>query len=248
MQNLIRAGVLFLMLAAFFPRSAHAESQGSDYKGITDPFGDPANYEFAEDEKEDKEFFHLGRYIMLGLDAGVGAFTGGLGQTNSTGFYLGFHVIYFFDRSIALEASAHFASHLDVVKPQSGGQVSLDTKLIPLNLGFRYYFDTREAPKAIAVANPYLAFGAGDYLRSQDVSPDSTIAFTESGATTSNFGAYGGFGMEFPIYRKHLYVGIDARYHLIFFSDANDTFGSRLNVGDRAGNYVTANMTFTYNW
>ena len=60
-------------LSVVSPTSAFAESQGSDYKGISDPFGDPTAYEFAEDEKADKEFIHLGRCLMLGNDFGLGS-------------------------------------------------------------------------------------------------------------------------------------------------------------------------------
>src|SRR4051794_21759426 len=146
---------------------AFGESQGSDYKGVTDPFGDPANYEFAEDEKEDKEFFHLGRYLMFGVDLGVGLFTGGLGRTNDPGFSVGAKLIYFFVRHLAMEAAGHYSKHLDSVPITQAQSLDIDTGLIPINLGFRYYFDTKNAPRAIAMANPYLALGGGIYIRNQ---------------------------------------------------------------------------------
>ena len=58
-----------------------ARGAGAGPGGVSDPFGDPTNYEFQEDEKEDKEFFHLGRYVMFGVDLGAGIYTGGLGAT-----------------------------------------------------------------------------------------------------------------------------------------------------------------------
>lgn len=225
-----------------------AESQGSDYKGVTDPFGDPANYEFAEDEKEDKEFFHLGRYLMLGVDVGAAIFTGGLGRSVEPAASFGGKLLYFFDKSICLEAAGHYSSHLDNVVVDNTSSLEIDTELIPLTLGFRYYFDTKNAPKAIAIANPYLAFGGGVYMRSQSViqnSPDFDVGIGDT--TTSNFGGNAGGGVEFSIYRRHIYMGVDLRYHLIFFTDEADDFG-KPGIVDRAGDVFTTFLSITYNF
>jgi len=247
------AKLLFILtlLALFFPlREARAESQNSDYKGINDPFGDPSNYEFAEDEKEDKEFFHLGRFFMLGFDLGAGLFTGGLGASNDPAMYVGAKIIYFFDRSLAFEAAVHYASHTDFIQGAAGsGSVVLDTTLVPLTGGFRFYFDTRDAPRALAVANPYLAFGAGVYLRSSStVQTNGGLTLAEPDPSNANFGIYAGGGMEFNIYRKHLYLGLDLRYHMVFFIDESNTLQGALQPGDRAGDYFTPAITFTYNF
>lgn len=239
-----------LALLAFFfiayAPSARAESQENEYKGITDPFGDPANYEFAEDEKEDKEFFHLGRYFMLGVDLGAGVYTGGLGLTNSPGFYFGAHMIYFFDKSLALEIAGHFADSLDSIHPNNTQYADIDTNLIPVTLGLRYYFDTQNAPKAIAIANPYIVAGAGGYFRVQTVLDQSGLNLTSTSGT--NFGAFAGAGLEFAIYHKHLYLGVDGRFHYVLFTDSSDTFGGVLQPGARAGNYFTAALSLTYSF
>lgn len=238
--------VVVCALAFVIIGSAYAESQDTDYKGITDPFGDPGNYEFAEDEKEDKEFFHLGRYLMLGADLGVGIFTGELGKSTPPAFFAGLKLLYFFDKAIALEAAGHFANHLQTVQPDTAHLLELETIMVPLTLGFRYYFDVRNAPKAIAIANPYLALGAGGYMRIQNVMGTPTNASTNVGNTnTTSFGGYGGGGVEFSIYRRHLYLGIDLRYHFVFFLDEADAYFTE---GDRAGDYVTSVLTLTYNF
>ena len=224
-----------------------AESQGSEYKGVTDPFGDPANYEFAEDEKEDKEFFHLGRYLMFGIDVGVGIFTGGLGRTVAPGFYVGGRIQYFFDKAICLEAAIHYSNHLDTITLDQNTILEIDTNMIPINVGFRYYFDTKNAPKAIAIANPYLAFGGGMYMRGQNVIQNQGFTVDNSETTTNNFGGYGGGGVEFTIYRRHIYLGVDLRYHLVFFTDEAEDFGQAGAVF-RDGDYFTTNLTITYNF
>lgn len=237
-------GVVFLLLMT---PHAWAESQGSDYKGITDPFGDPANYEFAEDEKEDKEFFHLGRYIMLGVDLGANIFTGGLGATVQPAAAFGAKLLYFFDKSLCLEASAHYSNHLDEITAPGTTPLRIDTNLTQFKLGFRYYFDTKSAPRAVAVANPYLAFGGGVYLRNQSVINNSPGFNVDTGdATSSNFGGYAGGGVEFNIYRRHVYLGLDLRYHMVFFSDEDSNFG--VDSVNRGGDLFMSLISLTYNF
>lgn len=233
--------ILLLLLA----QPALAESQ-DDYPGVSDPFGDPGQYEFAEDEREDKEFFHLGRYMMIGLDAGVGIFTGALGTTTAPGPSIGLRLVYFFDKSIALEAAGHFSNHIENIIGQSQSQAAqIEVNMIPLTLGFRYYFDTKSAPKAIAIANPYLVGGGGAYIRQQTVLQQAGLQSNVENTTTNAFGGFGGAGVEFQIYRRHVYLGVDLRYHLVFFPDEADGL---VFEQDRAGDYFTGLVTLTYNF
>lgn len=242
-----------LLITLFLLGSAlsFGESQGSEYKGVTDPFGDPANYEFAEDEKEDKEFFHLGRYLMLGVDVGAGIFTGGLGRSNTPGFSFGGRLVYFFDKAFAFEGAVHFSMHTDtIVQSETTSEFAkVDTRLIPITFGFRYYFDTKNAPRAIAIANPYLVAGGGIYLRNQDViQHTSQFEFSENSSSTNSFGAFLGAGAEFNVYRKHIYLGADFRYHFVFFPDEDETYGGKVTDGERAGDYFSSLITLTYNY
>ena len=226
-----------------------AESQDGDYKGITDPFGDPSSYEFAQDEAEDKEFFHLGRFMMLGLDGGAGIFTGGLGTTTDPAGYYGLRLLYFFDRSIAIEFAGHFARHLDSITSNGTTLLNVETDLIPLTAGLRFYFDTRSSPKALSIANPYLAFGPGGYIRSQTVVGGTSASATSEPAQTTSFGAYAGAGIEFLIYRKHIYLGLDARYHYILFPDEGSTnFVPGASGVDRSGDYISLALSLSYNY
>jgi len=245
----ILLGLFFLSFNSAFVR---AESQGNDYKGITDPFGDPSNYEFTDDEREDKEFFHLGRYLMLGVDFGVGLYTGGLGKISSPGFLVGGKLIYFFDKSIAFEGAIHYTRQTKKLPILGEDPQEIDTTLIPITGAFRYYFDVKSAPKAIAVENPYLGGGGGVYMRSEN-----NLTGGDSAATNS-FGALIGGGAEFNIYRKHIYLGIDLRYHFIFFPDEDLTTYStqnnpdpatpNLNPGDNSGDYFSSLITLTFNF
>ena len=65
-------------------------------------------------------------------------------------------------------------------------------------------------------------------------------------ASTNSFGGYLGGGAEFNIYRKHIYLGVDIRYHLVFFpdEDAYDDQGPGTNSGD----YFSTLLTLTFNF
>lgn len=236
--NLIGLALLLGFSLGLWNSTAIAESQGSDYKGITDPFGDPTAYEFAEDEKADKEFFHLGRFFMLGMDFGLGNFTGGLGQTNEPAFYAGAHLVFFFDKSLAFEGRAAYIRHRDN-SPLFQGSV-IDNILIPITFGFRFYPDIKNAPRPIAIANPYLAAGAGLYLR-RTGDPKSGVE-----ESTNNTGAYLGGGLQFLIYRRHIYLGTDLRYHLVYFDD--EAVDINNNPDARSGNYFSTVFSLTYNF
>lgn len=225
----ILMGILLILSS-----SLQAESQGGDYKGITDPFSDPTAYEFSEDEKNDKEFFHLGRFLMLGVDFGLGSYTGGLGQSYESSFLAGAHLVYFFDKSLAFEARGSYLRHLstDVNQPS--------TILIPINFGFRFYPDIKNAPRPIALANPYLALGGGLYIRQSE---SNTPGLETS---TNNMGAYFGGGLQFLIYRRHIYLGTDLRYHLVYFND--ESAGTPANPDAGSGNYFSSTFSITYNF
>lgn len=222
-----------------------AESQDIPYKGVTDPFGDPSQYEFADDEKEDKEFFHLGRFLMIGIDLGVGIYTGDLGQTVSPGAYGGAHLLYFFDKSISFEVGFHYGYQTRFVS-SGANTVDIDIETIPITGGFRYYFDIASAPKAIAIANPYLAAGAGIYTKNETVIGSVGTAPPSSTASDSAFGGYLGAGVEFDVYHRHFFVGLDLRYHLVFSSD-QDT-ASYLISPAASGDFFTSALTMTYSF
>jgi len=242
-----RIGVLTAgCLLALSPATVRAESQS--FKGGGDPFEDPTDHEFQGDEREDKAFFHLRRDLMFGIDLGAGFFTGGLGASNAPAFLSGAHLVYFFDRQLAIEAGAHYANDVDTISANLNQTGRLNTDLIPITLAFRFYFDTRNAPKAIAIANPYLVGGGGIYLRNQTVIDNLNNALPLPSGSTASFGALAGAGVEFAIYGEHLYLGADFRYHFVFWPDRGDTMKNALPDGARNGGWISAVATLTYSF
>ncbi len=236
----------FLLATLFLVPAALTAESKSDYPGVADPFSDPAQYEFSDEEKEDKEFFHLGRYMLLTLDLGAGIFSGGLGATAAPGFLFGGNLVYFFDKSFAFEFRGSFSNHFDRVVGSSG-YIEIDTNITGIEGGFRYYFDTKAAPRAIAIANPFLSAGGGVLMRSQQ-QIRSTVG-NQQFVPTTNFAAYAGAGVQFAVYRGHVYLGLDLRYHLVFFPDeATGTLNGLVPIGARAGDYMTTALTATYSF
>ena len=182
-----RSWPFFLLCVVSLSSPLYSESKSGEYPGVADPFGDPSQYEFSEEEKDDKEFFHLGRFLLLGADLGAGIFTGGLGSSTVTGFLAGGHLVYFFDKALAFEFRGSYSNHLDQVR----NSADINTDLIALTGGFRYYFDTKNTPRAIAIANPYLGLGGGLYMRNQTV-----IAGTATVHPSSSFGIFGAGGVQ----------------------------------------------------
>ncbi|MBY0369606.1 porin family protein [bacterium] len=232
----MRAWIWLALFAVLGPCLTAFPEAKNDYPGVADPFADPSQYEFADDEKEDKEFFHLGRFFMLGFDVGTAIFTGGLGTTTAPGLLVGGRVLYFFDKLIALEGMAHYSMHQD-----NPGTFDADVAILSYGAGLRYYFDINNAPRAIAIANPYLSLAAAGYQRQFNKVGGSGTPPADSIA----FGASLGAGAEFLVYRKHVYLGLDLRYHFVFFLDENTSISA---PGDRAGDYFTAAMTVNYNF
>lgn len=244
-----RIRLIWLLLFSFcFSFPLFAESEPDSYRPISDPFGDPSDFEFAEGEKADKEFFHLGRFLMVGVDLGFNIFTGGLGSSIDPGFYVGGKLLYFFDKQLAFEATGHFSNHKDLVVINGSQSFEFDVSIIPITGGMRFYFDTNKAPRAIALANPYLAGGAGAYMRDRTLVAQTGVNVSGGDTSTTAFGLYAGAGVEFAIYRKTIYLGLDLRYHFVFFDDEDDTIGGTVEEGSRGGDLFTPTLTLTYNF
>ena len=230
-------------LALFHGTRLHAE--------INDPFGDPGepspSPSVDNDEDEGPPAPIIRRKHFLGVYGGIGMFTGGLGSTTKPAGTAGVKFVYLWRPNIGIELSAQYSYHLDVVEPSAGQSVNIQTTLIPIVAGLRYYFGGLKPGKFARVANPYLAGGAGLYHRYQDiVNATGGLEIHSGSAVTSSFGAYVGGGLEFGLFHKRLYIGTDLRYNFIFFSP--DLTGLSLPSGSRSGGYFAAVVPLTFNF
>jgi hypothetical protein len=243
---------LFLgLLLASAPVFAQVNSQGFDDYGA-----------FVADPVElDNEVANLfGRFFQTSLHVGTGIFNaGGLATANAAGVNTGLRFVYYFDREFALELGADYSRHATVFDTTNLAgsqtiQIEMTTQLFPVSAGLRYGFDPSKLTRGFATLNPFLAANAELFFRTESVigTPD----VTGLDATQQNtFGAgsiiqskafalsFGG-GFEFDVYRRKFFLGLDMRYHLVFWPDATSNIGK---IG-RNGNYITLVGTATYSY
>lgn len=245
-----------LAASAVAPLGAQAQQFfGSGYEDYGTFSTDP-----VELDNEVSELF--GRFFQNSFRVGTNILTGGLGQAYAAGILLDFKFIFFFDKIWAGEIGAGWAQHSGIYNSTNTkvSNISIRQKmaLVPIQIGIRYGFDQELLPRGFAVMNPYLSANAEVIFRSEAVlgTPNTTgVASTNGSALAAKFvqgaintsrgvGVNFGGGMEFDVYRKKLYMGLDLRYHLLFWSDADVLIGKL----ERRGNAVSILGALTYNY
>jgi outer membrane protein W len=213
----------------------------------TDPFQDDHDFYDVSDEKSDEAFFHLDRFFQVEVMGGIGLFTGGLGATHAVGGAVGFNFNYFLDNAFAVETGMWFSFQDNEVDGTLGTGTTITevstTYLFVPNIGIRYYFNTAPLSRTLAKFNPYLGVGIDWVIRRQTFH-SSTIGRANTAKSESNFGFNGGLGVAALVYGRSLYLGMDMRFHYLFFEgEADDTTGF-----SRAGDYFTILATLTYDY
>lgn len=215
---------------------------------------------FATDPVElDKEVRDLmGRYFQMNFHLGTGIYTGGLGKAHSAGFLAGLRFILYFDRVWGVELSGGYGKNTAVYNESSTNQENIDfkqsTTLIPMSLGLRYGFDAKNLPRGLSMMNPYITVGPEIFFRTESIKDvtdttgldTSRRSKTTEGAVNSSTGwaVFLGAGMEFDVYKEQVFLGVDTRYHIAYWSDGSDTIGDT----GRAGHFVTLLLHATYNY
>jgi len=254
---LLKLGNIFIvfliaLITGFHAMPAIAQQGQDSYEDFGAFTGDP-----VELEMEVNEIF--GRYFQANFQLGTHILTGGLGTAYSPSFGGNAKFIFFFDKVWAAELGAGFAQHTGKYTESNTKTANIDLFLtmntVPFYVGLRYGFDQERLARGLATMNPYLAFN-GEIVFRSEASPTSPIPVTDglgdlaskyaAGAVVAStgFGFNVGGGIEFDVYRKRLFLGIDLRYHLIFWSTGNEFFGEL----DRRGNYISFMGGATYNY
>ncbi len=242
-------------MVASFAVNAHAQdtSVGGDYYDDYSSFAD----DYIELDEETRAIF--GKFFQTAFYVGTGLFTGELGAANTAGINVGVKFIYFFDRTWAAEIGGFWNQHSSLYDNVNTGvenlRVELNTRLIPVIGSLRFVFDTENMPRGLSQMNPYLSVGGAIVFRQESVvgpvqgteQIDSTTANKyQEGAILgdTNFGVNFGGGAEFDVYKNRVFAGLDVRYYMMFWSDAQARFG---NLG-RLGSYVSilGSISYTY--
>jgi hypothetical protein len=206
---------LFLLLALLpAPQPAHAasgdEQQQAGTQELANPFSDFVPFEDEYDVDEDERFMYFGRFFGVSLGSGLHTFGGNIGRLYNTALpVLDFRLIYFFDFRLAGNIGISSASHAFNAAPNGSVEVSI----FRVNADLKYFFDTKNVGAAITSANPYVIAGISQTFRTQAFQSHNTIEKDNALAVS------GGFGMEFALKPRKTSIGIEGRYHSIFFKD-----------------------------
>lgn len=206
---------LFFFLALilslnFIPDLARAQESNDAY----DPFIDYNEFEVADEEEADTNFFRNGRLMTAGLFLGQRRFTGGMSEVFSDNTVLGLYLSYFFDLRFAMQFSYMSGSHGINVKGPTQTATG-DSSISSIGIDFKYYINTQNVTKGLAAVNPYLLAGLSSVSRESTV--DGQPEFSKDSAMAFDAGA----GVEFPIMRNKMYFGGQVLYQLVNFKDEN---------------------------
>lgn len=236
-----------LMITCF---SSTTLAQDVDY------YDDYSNFsqDFQELDTETQAIF--GKFFQSAFYAGTGLFTGELGAANTAGVNVGAKFIYYFDPMWAAEIGAFWKQHTSYYDATNTGlsnlALRLSTRLIPVVGSLRFAFDTENMPRGLAQMNPFLSAGVALAFRQEKVVGTPSISGTTSDVQTkysqdaivnsTNFGIHFGGGAEFDVYKNQIFAGIDLRYYMMFWSDAELRIG---NLG-RLGSYFSVLGSISY--
>lgn len=190
-----------------------------------DPFIDYNEYEIADEEEADINFFRHGRFLTAGFSIGQRSFTQGLGGIYKEDIAYGLYLSYFFDLRFALQFGYLTGTHAISV-----GGVKGDSKLNGISMDLKYFLNTQNVTKGLASLNPYLIAGFTSFSREAVV--DGQPEFSKDSAMGFDLGA----GIEIPMMQNKMYFGAQAMYQLVNFKDENSEIVLN-NGATRTGKY-----------
>lgn len=231
-MNLFKSA--FLVLFLLFSSTSFAQFDADD---SFDPFADYSEFEGAEDEEADINFFRNGRFVTMGFMGGVRNWTEGLGQIlSSSNPHFGFFLNYFFDLRFALQFSFLTGDHDFGVKTTANNKKTGNVGIQNFGVDLKYYVNTQNVTRGLAAFNPYFIGGISQMYRTTTVS--GVTGFGKESATAFDLGA----GIEFPMLRNKMFFGFQGLYQLVTFKNENSPIV--FNNGEQTGIYPTGD-TYT---
>jgi hypothetical protein len=234
--NTMMKKLIVCLLICLTSGLAHAQSTDDLSQDDTyDPFADYSEFEASADEEADINFFKNGRFFNLAFLFGGQMFTEEMGQLIKPAPEFGMYFTYFFDIRTAIQISYLHSDHAFNVESGStpagayngfSGNVSLSN----VEVYMKYYFNTQNITRGFADLNPYLVGGLSINYRTISLTGETVLL--KSSPTGVDFGA----GIEIPIARNKMYLGLQMMYHYVSFPDEN----SQLFDGDNnpTGRYL----------
>lgn len=228
-SNLLRL-FFCLVLTQFSSLTAWADEGENAY----DPFIDYNEFEIADEEEADINFFRNGRFLTAGFSLGQRSFTEGMGNIYKEDVVYGLYLSYFFDMRFALQFGYLTGSHPLAVS-SAATRATGTVKVNGVSVDLKYYLNTQNVTKGLAALNPYFIGGFTSFSREAVV--DGQPEFGKDDAMGFDVGA----GIEIPMLRNKMYFGAQAMYQLASFPDENSEV--LLNNGSEpTGKYPTGDV------
>lgn len=180
-----------------------------------DPFSDYNEFDENSDEEADINFFRNGRFLTVGLVAGMRGFTDNLNSLYTTAPTFGIFLSYFFDLRMAFQFGFNTGDHAFEVRT-SGSTPKIMTgnvSITQMHLAMKYYLNTQNVTKGLADLNPYIIGGFSQVYRT------TTLSDAEGFGRETTMGMDGGIGLEIPLMRRKAFFGIQGTYHYVNFKD-----------------------------
>jgi hypothetical protein len=203
-----------IAFAANTPKSIPNSKQVAQFDADDsyDPFADYSDFDSAQEEEEDINFFRNGRFVTLALLLGARGWTGNLAKLYSTNANYGIGLTYFFDLRFAAMFSFTTSSHTFAFTSSDGphgGSIGIQN----FGLDLKYYIVTQNVTKGLGKFNPFILVGFSEVLRTTN-SPD-TSAYGKDSANAFDLGG----GIEFPLMRNKMFFGFSLVYQLVNFAN-----------------------------
>lgn len=219
--------------AFYEPGILLAQFSGDD---AYDPFADYSEFEESAEEEADINFFRNGRFFTLGFIGGYRTFTETLGDIYSDATAFGVFLSYFFDLRFAMQLQFFTGDHKFSFNA-NGVPVRGNVSLTNIGLNLKYYINTQNVTRGLAQFNPYFVGGFSQVYRTATAT--GVDAFSKEGALGFDFGG----GIEIPLMRNKMYLGIQANYQIVTFKDENSEIVIN---GSRTGIYPTGDILYLF--
>lgn len=179
-----------------------------------DPFADYSEFDSAQEEEEDINFFRNGRFLSIGMMLGYRGWTENLASLVSGNLNYGLFLSYFFDLRFALQFSFATGSHTFGFSAPSGNYTG-DLGIQNFGFDIKYYINTQNVTKGLAKFNPFILVGLSEIFRTVNV--PNTSAYGKDNATGFDLGG----GIEWPLMHNKMFWGVQAMYQMVTFPGAN---------------------------
>ena len=196
-----------------------AEAQTDD---VYDPFADYSEFEENSEEEADINFFKNGRFFNFGFLFGGRMFNAGMAENISPNLSPGVTFTYFFNLQMAFQFTYSYSSHIfgPIQSPSEPVPFEGNVSFTHIAFDLKYYFNTENVTRGLALLNPYIYGGFSQNQRSFSA-VDQPFVAKDDGA-----GAEIGIGIEIPFFRKEVFIGVQVSYVYVNFFHRKQTCGS----------------------